>query len=267
MDCRTRNDERKPSERLKPTSQKKLAGNAQEKVQLSRKNTPKPAGNMRPNPASSSHRLLLPGNADDKLHWSRRATPKPAGNTRPSSASSHRSSLSRNADDKLQLSRKTTTKPAGNIRTNSASSHRLPTEVPTRATVLCSSIAGYKSASSVSSIRSVQTNISLNPKVLPQKSTSRLPVNTLRHSSVHVISLLHEHFEFLISSAAVAFVHNPAMLFFLSFSYSCVCVQSTPKEITIKGGTRNVARKSVDITSCSMTPKREQSEKQRPKAM
>lgn len=170
LDCRTRNNVQKPSEKLKPSSQKKVAGNAGGKLQASRKTTPKPAGNMRP---------------------------------------------------------------------NSVSSHRPPpTKVPTGATVLHSSIARDKPVPSPSTIRSVQTMISLNPKVLPEKLTSRLPVNTLSRSAV----------------------------------------QSTPKEITIKDGMRNVAtenrsvrggvaRKSLDLTGCNMTPKGGQSEKLRPKAM
>ena len=205
LDCRTRNNVQKLSEKLKPSSQKKVAGNAGGKLQASRKTTPKPAGNMRP---------------------------------------------------------------------NSVSSHRPPpTKVPTGATVLHSSIARDKPVPSPSTIRSVQTMISLNPKVLPEKLTSRLPVNTLSRSAVQVISLLHEHFEFLISSAAF-FLHNLSTPFFFPFSFW----QSTPKEITIKDGMRNVAtenrsvrggvaRKSLDLTGCNMTPKGGQSEKLRPKAM
>ena len=65
------------------------------------------------------------------------------------------------------------------MRPNSGFPHRPPTEVPTRATVLRSSIARDKPVSTPSSIRYVQTKISLSPKVLLERLTSRLPINTL----------------------------------------------------------------------------------------
>ena len=71
------------------------------------------------------------------------------------------------------------------MRPNSGFPHRPPTEVSTRATVLRSSIARDKPVSTPSTIRSVQTKISLSPKVLLERLTSRLPFNTLMsHSPV-----------------------------------------------------------------------------------